>query len=211
MNLVDNVEKAIYCAENNVDSSISPEIFDIEGFCSKKIRIFLNSLVSFSGTKYLEIGSWQGSTLCSALHNNNPDYACAIDNFSQWWMDNNPKDNFIENTRKFIKCQYDFLDTDCFTVNLKFISQLINVYLYDGDHGEKNHYEALNYYYPALENKFVYICDDWNWLEVKIGTYRAIRDLNLQIIKDWQFHTDYNGDTNSWWNGFYVAVLEKVQ
>jgi len=141
----DIVEYAIHNAENDIIDNISSEIFKIEGMSGRKNRIFLNSLMRNEKIKYLEIGSWKGSTLCSALYNNYPKYACAIDNFSQWWSEDSPSLYFHENTKKFIKCDFDFFDVNCFLFNKNLIREKINVYFYDGDHKEEDHYKALEY------------------------------------------------------------------
>jgi hypothetical protein len=204
------INKAIFFAELQIKDNIDSDIFCLEGYSSSKIRIFLNNLMSNENCKYLEIGTFKGSTFCSALNNNNPKYSCVIDNFSQFWTDeNSPKYTFINNAQKYIKSEYDFYDIDCFSIDLNNIREKINVYFYDGDHNENDHYKSLVYFLQALEDEFVYICDDWNWLDVKIGTYRAIRDFNLEIVKSWEFKTDFNGDADEWWNGFYIAILKK--
>jgi len=195
-------------------TDFNQELLELPGFSGKMTRVMLSRLLSNPGMRYLEIGVWGGSTFCSALHNNKPDYAAAIDNFSQTWEDDfgfNPARKFEENARKFIKHRFDFFDVDCFKFDTKELPVPINCYFYDGGHLEYEQYEALAYYKNAMDNEFIYIVDDANWLDVKIGTYRAIRDNDLFIQREWMLPTRYNGDYNSWWNGLGIWVLRKGQ
>jgi hypothetical protein len=73
-------------------------IYSINGMSGARYRYFINKLVGQLGqTAYLEIGSWTGSTLCSAIHGNAV-RALAIDNWSQF---GGPKDVFLANVERF--------------------------------------------------------------------------------------------------------------
>jgi len=84
-----------------------------------------------------------------------------------------------------------------------------NVYLYDGDHAEQSHYDAFAHFVDVLDDVFIAIVDDWNWDYVKHGTRRAFDDLNLQVLWEHEVASPANGDDDSWWNGYYVAVVAK--
>src|SRR3989304_1141005 len=70
-------------ASERMKSRIPEEVAQLRGFSSPKIRHFLNNLCSFGECKYLEIGTWSGSTLIPAMYGNDVE-AMAIDNFSQF-------------------------------------------------------------------------------------------------------------------------------
>ena len=62
---------------------ISNDILKMEGLSGRKYRSLINSLVDkVKNPSYLEIGSWLGSTACSAIFKNNLKITC-IDNWSQ--------------------------------------------------------------------------------------------------------------------------------
>ena len=63
-----------------------------------KTRHFYNNLLNFDDARYLEIGSWKGSSVCSAMYNNNAMIIC-VDNWSEF---GGPKDEFLVNFNKFI-------------------------------------------------------------------------------------------------------------
>ena len=197
-------------------SGFNLELFHLGGFSGKLTRILLNKLLSYQHINYLEIGVWQGSTFCSALHNNYPNYAVAIDNWSQTWEDEfnvNPLKEFKNNTDKFVSCPFEFYNSDCFKFDLNNLKQQFNIYFYDGGHSEKEQYDALRYYYNVLQDKFIYLVDDWNFNEVPAGTYRAINDLGLRVVSEYTMRTDAvngHGDFNTYWNGYGCFVLEKA-
>jgi hypothetical protein len=60
-----------------------------------------------------------------------------------------------------------------------------------------------------MDDEFIYMCDDWNWPDVKNGTSRAIQSKNLSIVKEWDLPANGNGDLENWWNGLWVAILRK--
>src|SRR5271156_5203500 len=75
-------------------TAIDPNLLEIEGMSGRKYRIFINNLVkNVRNPRYLEIGTWAGSTLCSAI-NGNDVTAVAIDNWSEF---GGPKDRFQAN------------------------------------------------------------------------------------------------------------------
>lgn len=85
MTLNEHVEKSILLAELGI-SKLNTDIYYLEGMSSPKGRRLLNLLCERPGTVYLEIGMWRGSSLISALYNNEKTVtkAIAIDNFSEF-------------------------------------------------------------------------------------------------------------------------------
>ena len=51
----------------------------------------------------------------------------------------------------------------------------------DGDHAEESHYNALNYYFSALDDQFIYIVDYWNKEGIRKGTLDSIEKNNITI------------------------------
>lgn len=54
--------------------------------------------------------------------------------------------------------------------------------MYDGDHSEASHYNALNHFLPYLDKEFIFIVDDWNWDYVRNPTMESISKNNIKII-----------------------------
>jgi hypothetical protein len=80
------------------DNKVSAEILNLKGMSGRKYRIFINNLISvIEDPRYLEVGAWMGSTLCSAIYKNKV-RALAIDNWSQF---GGPAAQFFENIGRF--------------------------------------------------------------------------------------------------------------
>jgi hypothetical protein len=193
-------------------SKITNHIISMHGMTGTKTRHFYNNLLSYPDSRYLEIGTWKGSSVCSAMCGNKAKVVC-IDNWSQC---GGPKDEFLFNFEKF-KGENDatFIESDCYQVDVSTLPKF-NIYMYDGEHSEENHYKALSHYYNCLDDIFIFIVDDWNGKEVRDGTIKSIQDLNLKVLYEKEIrltwdntHTPIEQASETWWNGIYVAILQK--
>jgi hypothetical protein len=205
------VETAFQNAENNI-SKITTDIINMEGMSGIKTRHFYNNLLNTENARYLEIGTWKGSSVCSAMCGNKATVVC-IDNWSQF---GGPKTEFLVNFEKF-KGENDatFIENDCYKVDVSLLPKF-NIYMYDGNHDNESHYNALLHYYNCLDDVFIFIVDDWNWEEVRNGTIKSIKKLNLKVLYEKEIrltwdnsHTPRDQAFQTWHNGIYVAVLQK--
>jgi hypothetical protein len=209
---VTHVKFAIENAKNHI-SKIHNEcdILNIEGMSSKKVRHVLNNICSLSDSRYLEIGTWKGSTFLSALYENMHVDATCIENFSEF---NGPKDTFLRNTNHFLNLQkipnFQFIEKDCFLVDTSLINKK-NIYFFDGGHEIEDHVKAFTHYDSVLDDIFICVIDDWNhkYNNVKIGTNKAFEKLGYNIVYDVALPAKFNGDQELWWNGLYIAVIQK--
>jgi hypothetical protein len=205
------IEKSFQNAEGKI-SKITDEIIRMDGMSGTKTRHFYNNLMSAEDARYLEIGTWKGSSVCSAMCNNKAKVIC-IDNWSEF---GGPKSEFLVNFEKFKgENQASFIENDCFRVDVSTLPKF-NIYMYDGNHTNESHYKALLHYYNCLDDVFIFIVDDWNWIDVRDGTMNSIRKLNLKILYQREIrltwdnsHTPVPQAKENWWNGIYVAILQK--
>lgn len=206
-NLIEAVKTSIELAEQG-KSKLTNDILEMEGMSGYKNRHFLNNILNREGARYLEIGTWKGSTHISALYQNNPEFSIAIDDFSQF---DGPKQDFESNCQKFLGKSPNFVNGDCFLINpLDYGISNINVYFYDGEHSPNNQRRALEDFYPYMANEFIYIVDDWNWGTVQHGGNEGIRNTGVEVVYKQEIFTDnHAGDRNGWWNGWYIGVLKK--
>jgi hypothetical protein len=64
---------------------------------------------------------------------------------------------------------------------------------------------------------FVFIVDDWNWKNVRDGTYEAFKQLNLTLLYESEIKTTDDDshpiwgseEQKQWHNGIYVSILLK--
>jgi hypothetical protein len=186
-------------------SKITDGILNMDGMTGKKTRHFYNNLLNKDDARYLEIGTWKGSSVCSAMCGNEAKVVC-IDNWSQF---DGPKNEFLINFNTYKgKNDASFIEEDCYKVDVSHLPKF-NIYMYDGDHEQYNHYKALIHYYNCLDDMFVFIVDDWNWEHVRNGTYDSFKQLNVSVLYEREIYTPGNGTRETWWNGIYVAILKK--
>ena len=212
-----------------IDTKISEEIKFMSGMSGKKYRYLINQLVYLiEKPRYLEIGSWAGSTVCSALYGNKVKAVC-IDNWLKFdteeylkkvYNTKDQKKEFEENIKKVLKTSesidFKFIESDFRKVNYKKIGNF-NIYCYDALHDEKSQYEGIAIVQPALDDIFILIIDDWNWEEVRKGTLKALNNLKIEIISKIEVKTTQNntipklflGQYSDWHNGYFISVCKK--
>lgn len=205
-NLVEHVKNSIDKANNHV-SDIDDRILALDGMSSPKVRHLLNNLAKVDLCNYLEIGCWKGSTCISALYKNKVNKHWVIDNFSLF---GGPKQDFLNNFNTIIGSQPNLIDRDYISFNPvdEGISD-VNVYFYDGEHVGQHQATALSHYVNSVQKEFIYVCDDWEWWDVKNVTMKAISDLKLEPLYQAVLPANTATDTDRWWNGIYVGVLRK--
>lgn len=207
MNYVESVRLSIDLT-NNGYTCLPQEVFDLPGFSGKKVRTLLNWINKLTNPNYLEIGIWKGSTFISALYGNSFEFALGIDNGSEF---GNAEFERNQNTRQLLTDlnRIRFINRDCFELNPYDLGRTFNVYFYDGNHSYDSQVRAFTHYNPVLRSPFIAIVDDYNWLAVENGTKDAFSTLGYKVVDDWELRTNMEGDPDSYWNGLYLAVVEK--
>lgn len=217
MDLSKHVIKSFNMA-NTWQTKLSRDAFQLEGMSGSKTRIFYNELCSleFPGrpTQYLEVGTWKGSTLCSALQYNANCHGTVIEN---WALFGGPKTEFEENVNKFeFADRLTVIEEDVFAFDTSKIEKKIDIYLYDGDHDEIHQYKGITHIWPVLADEAVIIVDDWNAAQVRKGTFDGLRDVGATIIEKFEImytvdntHTPMNIASREFWNGIGVFIVSK--
>jgi hypothetical protein len=227
------IEECISRAERG-ESQLTKDILELNGMSSSKVRHLLNNICSVRNTKYLEVGSWRGSTFISALYDN----LCqgvSIDNFSEFVLPHphtqewlalsstasrnkpiHPKEEFEANLQEFLvpkfpACLYNNFDSDCQDPDL--LDALkdwggFNVYFYDGNHSYESQYLGIKNYLPLLKNDAIIIVDDWNASDASLGTVDALKDCGKVIKYRKDLMSNGNCDRGGWWNGIGIIVCE---
>jgi hypothetical protein len=189
-------------------------VCNLDGMSGQKYRSFINNLIaSHPNPHYLEIGSWRGSTAVAAVYGNSVRAVC-IDNWSEF---GGPKKEFISNMEKVDSPHVVFraIENDFRRVNYASLEPF-NVYFFDGPHSEADQFDAIAVVRPALDSPFILIVDDWNSPQVRIGTFRGIRNSKFRIASSIEIRTtqlDGSGPLTTdkesdWHRGYYMAVLD---
>jgi hypothetical protein len=198
------------------ESPLPGEIRDIVGMSGQKYRAFINNLVrSCPNPRYLEVGSWTGSTATAALSGNCASALC-IDN---WAWFGGSKDQFVQNINKVLseKIQFKFMEADFRSVDYGSIGKF-NIYMFDGPHGMVDQHDGIVIALPALTETFFLIVDDWNWRRVRVGTLRGLAAGRCQLECSIEVRTtldgsqpSLNGKESDWHNGYFFAVVRKTR
>jgi hypothetical protein len=198
------------------EGKLSPEVLSIDGMSGKKYRMLINNLIeSIGDARYLEVGVWQGSTLCAAIYKNKV-RALAIDNWTQF---GGPYNRFYNNLALFKgpDAKVSFLETDFRKVDFSTIGKF-NVYLFDGPHDLVDQRDGVILAQPALDDQFIMIVDDWNWNSVREGTLQGITEAALQLDHVVEIRTSLDdthavpsGPASDWHNGYFIAACSKPQ
>jgi hypothetical protein len=208
--LKNSLERAL-----EINHKLTDFVLNMSGMSGRKYRSLINTLVEgVPAPRYLEVGSWAGSTASAVMWKNAVDVVC-IDNWSQF---GGPKDAFLVNTNLAAneKTTMTLIESDFRAVQWGALPKS-NIYLFDGPHTEVDQYDGIVIAQPALEESYILVVDDYNWPTVRNGTLRAINDLGLTVecaieIRTTQddTHPQIAYQANSdWHNGYYFAVICK--
>ena len=215
----DSTEEANILSESFFDAiglyhKLPDEIRYMHGMSGKKYRYLINNLIERTpNARYLEVGSWRGSTACSAIYGNKLKATC-IDNWSDF---GGPKNEFLANVdaAKNENVDFTFIESDFRKVNFSDIGKY-NVYLFDGPHSEQDQYDGVFMAQDALDDVYTLIVDDYNQPEIQSGTLRAIQDLGHTIMAQINVLTLQSGynpklcyEFSDWHNGYFMAVIKK--
>ncbi|MEM9302133.1 MAG: glycosyltransferase family 92 protein [Pseudomonadota bacterium] len=198
----DHIDRALATAEARA-SGVHPDVFGIKGMSGVYTRHFYNTLCRFAGCRYLEVGSWLGSSLCAAMAGNEMT-AVAIENWTQF---RGKRDIFMANLERWRgKNTVRFIERDCFEVDPKALGSF-DVYMYDGGHSREDHRRALTHFEPCLADPAVVVIDDWNWERVRAGTEDALAQWSLEVLHRREVIDGTLNDADRWWNGIAVLLV----
>ena len=180
----------------------------------RKFRLFLNGLVkTVEDARYLETGVFQGATFCSAIRNNRVD-ATAIDNWSEY---GGPANAFYRHLAEYWdrSSSVTVLNQDFRRVDYAHIGTF-NIHLFDGPHQYQDQYDGARIVHDALDEVAIFIVDDWNWEQVRRGTYRGLADAGVRVDYSIEVRTTLDDSfppvhstRSDWHNGVFMGVIVK--
>ncbi len=190
---------------------VRPKLRFIEGMSGQSFRYVLNKLISF-GDGYLEIGTWRGSTACSALNGNQID-AWLIDDWSEF---GGPATSALSNISKFVskRSRLSIVSQDFKLVDYKAtITNEVNVYLFDGPHSQSDHVEGVKVINSLDFETLMFVVDDWNWKDVQIGTLAGLEQLDAELIYKIEIFpkSTRRFQYSRWHNGYCFLILENTK
>lgn len=197
---------------SNLISTLPPSQMDVPALTSIRLRHILNNIGKL-GKVHLECGVHKGGTYTATIAgNSNIRESFAVDNFASDFSGETAMVQFIENRKKFEfpSSKYELIVSDTFQTDLSLLPKNIDLYMYDGDHSYEAQKEALTYFKANLADEFIFLCDDYDWEEVKKGTLDGIREAGYEILYE-KTLVGNNHDNDGYWNGFYIALLKNIE
>ena len=190
-------------------SYIEPWVNDLKCWSTPEIKSMLNH-IGRSVESYLEVGVFHGGTFFSTVAGSSDLKAYAVDIFVED-VASGPSNSFRGGLDRMKRDNVKFLNKDCFTVDQTDIPESIEAYLYDGPHHKEEQERALTHYVDFMKDKFIFMVDDFNDADVVEGTRNALENLKdkIKVEKEWVFKTTGNMGL-IWWNGYYIAVISKI-
>lgn len=156
---------------------------------------------------YLEIGCWKGASTIASLYKNDLN-ATVIDNWSEF---GGCKFDFVKNISKYLDNQIQIINQDCFSLkkDTVFDYSPYTFFLYDGPHQENDHLQSIVDFWKYLDNTCIIIIDDWNWIDVRNGTYRGLDSVNAKILHKWELFEPTTENRHGLWNGCCIFLIQK--
>ena len=187
-----------------LQSKLPPEVLTIHGWTGNRIRHFLNNLGGLPGVNYLEVGTFNGATITAAAYGNTGQFTTVDIDDATPALDANKKSLGD-------KINIDFVQGDCWNVDIKRIPAGVNVYFFDGPHEKEDHAKALPYYLPWLADQFIFVVDDWeDEKKVRAGTFEGIKSSGLLPAFVAEIGLGEHEAGDGWWNSLGVFVLRKL-
>ncbi len=194
-------------------SKLSPDAMRVPMLGSLQIRHLLNNLGGLA-SHYLEHGVHKGGSFCSTIFMNPLLTATAVDSFeSDLTNQVDPAEPiFLENVNQFLHpgTTFQLIKSDSFAVDPAEIEYPIDLFYFDGDHSYESQKKALTHFASAMDTEFIYCVDDYMLEEVRKGTQDGIEEAGFQKLYERELVTSSEYDNESWWRGWYVALLKKT-
>ena len=216
-----NLIEDAYEKAKKYESKLPEWVITMEGMSGVQYRHFVNNLFeNIETSDYLEIGCWKGSTTCASTYKNSVKAYC-IDNWGEF---GGPKNEFLSNIQRCMnesdgECDIQLVENDFRRLQYDNIGKY-NVYMFDGPHSLDDQRDALIFAKDALEDEFIFICDDWNWGQVREGTRQGLEQSNMEVIYSIDLRTTPDNTTcthetgyerSDWHNGYYICVVKKIK
>jgi hypothetical protein len=173
-----------------------PEVIapDVKGMTSAKVRWILNTIAGAlpPDEAYLEVGCWAGSTLISALMDNEAVKAYACDDWkglpeqrrlTDW---QSPAPLFYENLARY---KGRIPDVSVFNGDFremfasKWIGSKVGAYFYDADHGDQATMEGILLAKEVLAPSVIIVIDDWDYGKARRGAKNGVAALNPSKVR----------------------------
>ena len=186
----------------------------VNGFSAPAIMSILSAAVACLAPDevYLEIGTYQGRSLCGALVDNPTARALAVDNFSEF-QQADAVAVLEHNLAQFdLAAQVKFYqeDTQAFLAGHTDMYGRVGVYFYDGNHNTDQGLAALHAVLPFLAPRALIFMDDYSGAGVWASVARLLGWHWSSVQPVFVMATPhFPRGTPAWHNGIAVLAYQK--
>ncbi len=192
-------------------SNLNEDRLGIRGFSTPTIRHLFSNLTDIDGT-YLEVGLFCGASFCASFNKNctsigiedhSQDFSAGFEQVKKELKEN--VDRF-SHLAKEVQVHY----VDCFKMD-KSVLPKIDIYSFDGWHSFETQKKALPEFLENMNDRFVFLVDDFSWSYVKEGTdagFELIKD-KIEIEKVWVLRGYHLENDPIWHNSVAIYLINK--
>ena len=213
------IDRAVHDAERLTSNIAVERLIKMRGFNSERVRHLLNNLCKLQDTVYLDIGSYRGVSVSSALWGNKAT-GYAVDTFAYDYLAAKPNStDHIAGTLRALKefiqvfrCadQVTVICEDICKLDIKQFDMPINVCYYDAGIQEGQSYKAFNNIIPALSRYAIVVSSTLQNPEVNEGIEKAFAKNNITVAYNKTIRSRSLTDIKTWWNGVNIWLIEKT-
>jgi cephalosporin hydroxylase len=180
--------------------------------CMSRPRVYavLNACVSAMdpGELYVEVGTYQGGSLISALRDNDA-RAVGVDSFGEFQTTNN-QETTLKNLETYGVLPRVALHNMGFQEYFALVPAdfRIQVYYYDGAHDYETQLAGMEAAWPFLQKGSIVLVDDYSYSEVSRAVNQFVANHIDQIKFQFVMLPIENVD-ETWWNGCVVMRRER--
>jgi hypothetical protein len=155
------------------------------------------------GQSFVNVGVWHGFTFFSGMAGHSKKSCIGVDNFSHR---GSPRDQFLKRLDRLGSGLHQFHEFDFRDYFRDVHSTPIGVYLFDGPHTYRDHYEAMELAEPFFAPGCLIIMDDSNWSQVREATDDFLSRSPNRYERLLDVRTPASGHP-TFWNGLVVLRM----
>jgi predicted O-methyltransferase YrrM len=151
-----------------------------------------------AGEHYVEVGTYRGTSLISAMQSNEDRLFVAVDN---WSMGEGSQHQLVSNLDRY-NLRATIIDGDAFETLRRGIPSPVGVYYYDNGHEYDQQLDGMRLVEPYLASPALVIVDDTDWERVE----RAVDDYLAEQPRATEIYSVDGKDRGhpEWWEGIRV-------
>ena len=182
----------------------------VDGMTSRKVRLLLNRICQLrKGWSHLEVGSYKGATLTGALYGNHDARGVAFEDYSEYQTQTQLRENLTTHAKEM--GAYTLVERDVFAARDAIPASALpfDSFFYDGNHSENAQQQAVELAFEICAAEFVFLVDDWNWDNVRRGTWSGLSSVRAKTLRFWELPARWNWDAEQFHNGIGLFVIER--